>query len=194
MSEPKMNTWPDNGDWLEHLVRLNEQLSAFESADPQAAGASPDFQRRCSTAAAAALGIARLRRQRQRLGFLPLPLWEYIGELGKAAGVDLEPIRLSAGSEPTPAGAPRGLVRLCRQLGFSVRETLMHLGLDLAERVGASPLPVMARQQRGRGEADALAAHEESLRAALAECGVADEFLALETAVRSLYAEGSDGR
>jgi len=193
MSESKMNS-PEAGDWLERLVRLNEELKAFEGVDPQAVGASSDFQRSCSTAAAAALGIARLRRQRQRLGFLPLPLWEYLGELGKAAGVDLGTIGLNVGSEPAAAGVSLRLARLCHQLGLSVREALLHLGLDLAERVGASPLPVMARQQPGTRRDDTLAAHEESLREALADCGAANEFLALENELRSVYGDRSDGR
>jgi hypothetical protein len=190
----KSHSNPGGGsfDWLEATLRIREDLSLFESPGPELAEVPAVFAERCEAAAAAALGIARLRRERSRLGFVPLRLSEYLEELARSARVELLSLLAASGIhvEGDELGPLPAVARFCRRLGLSVREALVHLGFGLAERLGAPPVPVVLARQEGPGRArDALGAYEAALRRTLAEIGAAGELQALEARLRAAYEE-----
>jgi hypothetical protein len=112
------------------------------------------FQGRCDEAVAAAYSIARLKRERQRVGFVPLPLTEYIHGLVKLAGVSLGPVFSTLGVNDLSAaesGSARGAARLAREIGMSLREALTHLRIGLAAQAGAAPVPLLVARHRSTG-------------------------------------------
>ncbi|HKH44908.1 MAG TPA: hypothetical protein VKM72_09635 [Thermoanaerobaculia bacterium] len=179
-------------DWLEAALRIRHDLSLFESSGPEPAEVSAAFAERCEAAATAALGIARLRRERSRLGFVPLRLSEYLEELARSAKVEIHSLLAASGIhvEGDELGPIPAVARFCRQLGLSVREALVHLGFGLAERLGAPPVPVvLARQDRPGSVRDTVGAYEAALRGTLAEIGATGEFYTLEARLRAAYEE-----
>ena len=147
-----MNKWDEEPDgesagpapWFTEVLRATLPEPSAEEA----------FQGRCDEAGAAAHGIARLRREHQRVGFVPLPLAEYIHGLVKLAGVPLGPVFSWLGvSDLTSAepGSARGAARLAREIGMSLREALTHLRIDLAAQAGAAPVPLLVARHRAPG-------------------------------------------
>jgi len=193
--EGSLDTRRRGSDWLQQALRISDELSLF-SGGSQPPAVPAVFRERCETAAAAALGIARLGREKSRVGFVPLPLSEYLQELAKSARVELDPLLAASGIrlEDDALGPTQALAYFCRRLGLSLREALLHLGLGLSERLGAPPVPVvMARQDGASGGRDALAAYEVALRGTLSEIGAAGELQTLEAELRSVYGESSHG-
>jgi hypothetical protein len=148
-----MSKWDEEPDgessglapWFTEVMRATLPEPAAEEA----------FHGRLDEAAAAAHGIARLRRERQRVGFVPLPLAEYIHGLVKLAGVPLGPVFSWLGvtdltrGEP---GSPRGAALLARAIGMSLREALTHLRIGLAAQAGAAPVPLLVARHRSTGQ------------------------------------------
>jgi len=179
-------------DWLEATLRIRHDLSLFESSGPEPAEVSAAFADRCEAAATAALGIAHLRRERSRMGFIPLRLFEYLEELARSATVEIHPLLAASGIhvDGDELGPLPAVARFCRRLGLSVREALVHLGFGLAERLGAPPFPVVLARQESPGRTrDALRIYETALRGTFAEIGAAEEFQALEARLRMMYEE-----
>lgn len=118
------------------------------------ASAEEAFRGRCHEAGAAAHSIARLRHERQRVGFVPLPLAEYIQGLVKLAGVPLGPVFARLGVTDLTCAEPdsvRGAARLAREVGISLRETLAHLRIGLAAQAGSAPFPLLVARCRATG-------------------------------------------
>jgi hypothetical protein len=183
-------------DKVQLALRISNELSLFESAAHQLPETSAAFLRRCEAAAAVALGLARLAREKSRVGFLPLPLTEYLEELAKSARVELRPLLAASdtGVKGEDSGPFLGLARLCQRLGFSLRETLLHLGLGLAESHGAPPVSMMmARQNTASSGRDPFATYEAALRGVLSEIGATQKLEALEAELRLAYAESRHG-
>lgn len=192
----KSQSNPNGGsvDWLEATLRIRDDLSLFESSGPEPAEASAAFAAQCEAAAETALGIARLRRERSRLGFVPLRLSEYLEELARSAKVEIHSLLAASGihAEGNELGPFPAVARFCRRLGLSVREAVVHLGFDLAERLGASPVPVVLARQDSPGRVrDVLDVYEGALRGTLAEIGAAGELHALEARLRVAYEESN---
>ena len=183
-----------SSDWLEATLRLRHDLSLFERSGPEPAEVSAAFAERCAAAATAALGIARLRRERSRLGFVPLRLSEYLEELARSAKIELHSLLAASGIhvEGDELGPLPAVARFCRRLGLSVREALVHLSFGLAERLGAPPVPVVMARQDSPGRArDVLGTYEAALRETFAEIGAAGELQALEAKLRVAYEESN---
>jgi len=195
MTEKSHSTANDGSfDWLEATLRIRHDLSLFESSGPEPAEFSAAFAERCEEAAAAALGIARLRRERSRLGFVPLRLSEYLAELARSAKVEIHALLAASGIhvEDDELGPLPAVARFCRRLDLSMREALVHLGVGLAERLGAPPVPVVLARQDSPGRArDTLGAYEVALRGTFAEIGAAGELHALEARLRAAYQESN---
>ena len=190
----KPHSNPNGGsfDWLEAMLRIRHDLSLFDSSGPEPAEVSAAFAERCEAAAAAALGIARLRRERSRLGFVPLRLSEYLEELARSAKIEIHSLLAASGIhvEGDELGPLPAVARFCRRLGLSVREALVHLGFGLAERLGAPPVPVALARQDSPGRArDTFGAYEAALRGSFTEIGAAGELQALEVRLRAAYEE-----
>jgi hypothetical protein len=147
-----MNKWDEEPDgessgpaqWFTEVMRATLPEPSAEEA----------FRARCDEAAVVAHSIARLRRERQRVGFVPLPLAEYIHGLVKLASVPLGPVFSWLGvtdltfAEP---GSARGAARLAREIGMSLREALTHLRIGLAAQAGAAPVPLLVARHRSAG-------------------------------------------
>jgi hypothetical protein len=181
--------------WIDDALRITNELALFEagSTEPEVPMA---FRERCHAAAAVVFSAAQLRRERSRVGFLPLPLSEYLQELAKSVGVALHPL-LAASGVSSSAGNDLGLIRpwarLCRWLGFPTREAFLHLGMSLAENLGATPpTMIMARRRRPDRGRDPLAECEGELRQALGEIGVIAELNQLEAELKEVYEEPVD--
>jgi hypothetical protein len=190
-----MQTTADHGDWVQEAVRVSEELFLFEPDAMPPAPTAADFGERCKAAAEAAVGIATLRSEKARLGFIPIPIGEYLGELSKPMRIDLRPVLAAAGvsREGATLAPTRELARLCKWLGFSFRETFLHFGMALAERVGAASIsPVMTRRGGSLAVADPLEGYETLLRLTLGERQALGRLEALERELRSVFAEPAD--
>jgi hypothetical protein len=114
------------------------------------------FEERCRSAAAAALSVERLREERQRVGFVPLSLGEYISGLVQLADAPLAPVLSWLGVEDlsgTEPGSARAAARLAREIGMSMHETLAHLRVGLAAQFGSAPVPLLVARHRAPGPA-----------------------------------------
>lgn len=111
-------------------------------------------------AGSVAFAMARLRAERQRVGFVPLPFGEYLAGLAKIAGVAVTSVFDWAGihdpMRPNAEAAAR-IGRLAHGLGFHLEELLLHLRVGVAERVAGAPLPMLAAH---RGSAAATLPRE----------------------------------
>jgi hypothetical protein len=183
---------PAPAGWLDEALRIYREVSLLEGdafAEPEPAS-GPRFRE----AAATAWALARLRRERQRTGFVPLGIGGYLKTLARAARIDLGPVLAACGvgdpASQDPA-AVRPLARLCRSLDMSVRETFVQLGLGLAEQLGVMPAPVWAARARGPAAPhDSLAESEQALRRALARDDDATvKVHALESEVLAVFEE-----
>src|SRR5262249_50810798 len=146
-------------------------------------------------AAESAHVLATLRQERQRVGFSPLPVGTYLRGLARAVGIELAPHLSAWGiaelSPTTPAGTS-ALARLCRRLGISARAAAIHLGLSLAESLGAAPgAELLARTRSGRKTRDLLGESEAALNRVVRRygAGAAERFAVVEAEVRTVYAE-----
>ncbi|HZF09887.1 MAG TPA: hypothetical protein VFE33_13945 [Thermoanaerobaculia bacterium] len=172
--------------WLGDVLWSVEEL-------PQAATVSELFQGRCIKAAQVALDLARLRRERQRVGFVPMAIGDYLRGLGRAIGTDLRALAVSLGIRDLDAADPesvRLVAQLCCRLELPLREALLHLRIAFVERLGAAPM-LLARQRSGRGRRESLDECERIMREILTDSGVAvgTELRTLEDELRQAYKE-----
>lgn len=118
------------------MAHLNDGGALWEGVSVQV---SPEFQHRCEVAAIEAMGIAKLRYERERIGFLALSFAAYITALAQSAKVSLDAslqlLGLKDLSTVTLDSIPM-LARLASDLGMSFRQTLVHLRVSVAEREG----------------------------------------------------------
>src|SRR4051812_31954834 len=107
----------DPPDWLLNLLRAARHQDVPEG-----------FRQRCRQSAGAALTLARLRRERERIGFVPLSLPDYVEGMARALGESLSEVLAWLGlRELRGEDAAAPLARLGHALGMSWRETLAHL-------------------------------------------------------------------
>jgi len=111
----------------------------------------PAFEARCRQAAEAALSIAMLRAERQRVGFVPMPFSDYVNGLVKLANVPLSPIMSWLGVE-TFSGLDLKVVnayaRLAQAIGLSLREVAMLMRISFAAQVGSVPVSLLVARRR----------------------------------------------
>lgn len=187
-----------NGE-IEHMS--NEDRDLFNNYDPPNwlkeamahSQVSPQFRERCSEAASVALSIAKMRRQRsQTQRFVDLSIDAYLSGTAHLAGADLERVLRwvnVSGLTPLTMDNIRGVMRICKEVGISLREALAHVRIGFAEDQGFGPFSLVAAQ---RGTVDRALEHCE---AALADVergytGQAQQQIrALEEEVHSAYRE-----
>lgn len=154
------------GDWEEFQQPLDEPI-------PQA------FQERLNVTVDAALSLARLRRERERVGFRALPLDEYLRELAKQANVSLAFVlaRFGLGKlASVGVESAEALARLAKTLGIELRELLAYLRLGVASRFNFTPSLLLARQRSSGGWRNPA-----RRRSLLEECEAALEWLERNT-------------
>jgi hypothetical protein len=147
----KQKPHDEEWDWLSYLMSVERDAAAFESLDVEPLELSPDFQLKFQEAAAATYAIAKLRMERQRVGFVPLPLTEYLQSLVEVAGVSvvglLDKMGIPDLSSFTKENA-RAFARFARALGMSLREALVHIRIGFAARQVAAPMPFLIAHRR----------------------------------------------
>lgn len=132
--------------WVAGAVRLAFDASAFETLDIQGTATSESFRIKCRRAAANSLTVLRLRRERQRVGFLPVALTDYIQGLAKVADLSLSEVLTSIGLEELNLRTPQhatSLGSLARAIGLSLRETLAQLRIDFAAQREMAPIALL---------------------------------------------------
>lgn len=153
---PKIESDSNNMDegvvspiWLTEALEQSRDYALFN--EPQEGTVETQFQNRCREAAGVAYSLAQLRRERERIGFVPLSLNAYIQGLVKMTDVSLTPIRKWLGlDELTQIGASSalGLARLAQGLGIQLREALIHLRIGFAEQIDGAPMPLLIARHR----------------------------------------------
>jgi hypothetical protein len=154
---------------------------------------SPEFRARCEDAGRVALAIAKMRRERSRAQrFVELSLELYIDGIAKLSGADLVTI-LAWLKVPDlrnlEAETIRGVMRLCKEIGMSLREALAHVRIGFAEAQGFGPFSLVVAR-RGPGDRGL-----EFCEAALSEVetsyptAILQKIHSLEDAIQSIYRE-----
>jgi hypothetical protein len=156
MNEPKQisSINDESGEppeWLNAMLRLAGEADAFNEIEGEAETTSPPFQSRCQEASEVALILAKLSKERQRIGFVPLSFADYIHGLVKVANVRLalvfKRLKINDLSRPSPNDA-KAFARLAQQLGVSLREVLIHIRIGFAARIDSAPVPLLLARHR----------------------------------------------
>lgn len=183
-------------DWLAAALHLAGDAAAFESADSSAANLSAGFHRRCRQAAGQALAILKMRQERQRIGFLAVPLADYLQGLMKVAGVSLSQVLAATGitdlalQTPGPLTAVGGLAQA---IGMSLREVLVHLRIGIAAQSQPVPMTLLvAHRHAGDPRRSPLEICEAVLLQieSTYDAGGLNHLRAAEQAIRRAYREG----
>jgi hypothetical protein len=136
--------------WLSDALGAAGGLLHFSFPDEP--DSNDSFIRRCREAAEVALGVAKMRKEQQRIGFVPLSFADYVQGLVKVSGVSLQKVLARYGIKDLSAtdedSAPL-LARLAREVGMGVRETLAHINISLAAQLNAAPMPLLVARYRG---------------------------------------------
>jgi len=143
-----------------HIERLFSRSLAgarHEADDTQLAGlaraaaweaerdtGSAQFRRRCQDAALTAHHalvshhLAKMAAERERVGFQPLPLSQYVETLAQSVGADLGLVMKWAGISGNSSDGSRVTletaapwVRICHGLGMELRQILLHVRLSV---------------------------------------------------------------
>lgn len=138
-------------EWIDGALAVISDWVAFSK--PEAVDAEPPdeaFMQRCRVSVQAALIISKLREERQRIGFVPLPLADYLQGLAKVANTSMAPLLEWLGIAnlsglDASAGA---LIRLARDIGCSLRETLAYARITLAGLSNSVPVAVLVARHR----------------------------------------------
>ena len=178
----------EDKELLDHYEQPTWLRLALESSR-----ASPEFVARCQEAAMVALAIAKMRRERSRARrFVDLSLESYIGGVAKLSGADLQGVLTwlkVPGLGNLGLETVRGAMRLCKEIGMSLREVLAHVRIGFAEAQGFGPFSLVVAR-RGPGDRGL-----EYCETALAEVetgypiATIQQIRSLEDAIHSAYRE-----
>ena len=140
--------------WLTDVLQMSRTGVDFHNPAAETSQISDAFRHRCHEAAEVALSIMKLQNERQRIGFVPVSFTEYVHGLAKIAGLSLSAVLSRLGivelSQPNLSSA-RAFARLAQELGFSLRETLVHVRIGFAEGLNSAPVSMMVAQRRSGG-------------------------------------------
>lgn len=133
--------------WVEDML----ELTAFYEAllDHHSTQITEKFRQECIESADATWVMAKLQAGRERYGFHPLPLVDYLQKLAEIVNVSmvnvLERFGIAELSSPT-IETVRPFARLAQQIGISLDETLMHFRIGLAELAGYNLMLLSTRR------------------------------------------------
>jgi len=194
----ELNEDIDMPQWLASVLRLAGDEAAFETSNFAVPEISESFRLRCHQAVEEALIILKLRRERQRIGFLAVSLVDYLQGLIKVA--DIVPSQVPAllidiaNRLQTPEYLS-SIGHLTKKIGMSLQETLAHLRIGFAaQHQLASMTLLVAHRQAG----DPRRSQLENCEAVLSqiEAGYDARSLrdlrAIEQALRKTYEEGDN--
>ncbi len=138
--------------WFVDALNISRSFALFRDVDAESEQVAAAFRQRCHDAADVALTMAKLRKERQRVGFVPLSFADYVQGLVRVAGVSLSSLLAWLGIadvSQTDAGSARALARLAREIGLNLREALAHARIGFAGRIDPAPIPVLVAHRRG---------------------------------------------
>ncbi|HMG73128.1 MAG TPA: hypothetical protein VK582_06460 [Pyrinomonadaceae bacterium] len=136
-------------EWVLSILTLFESSTA-ENAKSDKTPIDEMFTKRCAGAAELALNLAKLRQERQRVGFVPLSATDYIRRLIELVDIPESPILSWLQSEDFSLDDPKSanaFARLAQRVGISLREALVHLRISFAAQRG-SPVPILLARTR----------------------------------------------
>jgi len=130
---------------MDSALALYREAAHFNAAAGETV--PPAFAERLREAGRLAWAIGKLRRQREQIGFVPVPLGEYLRGLASVAAVALAPVLAWVGVSSTEPfddeASASGLARLGEGLGMGFRQLLLHLRIGLVERAEGAPVAVL---------------------------------------------------
>jgi hypothetical protein len=157
MNEPEQNSpaqieTHEPPAWLVNFLRVAAESALLDA--PEEVPAPPELLAGYRAAADVALSFARLRKERDSIGFVPLSIVDYVQGLIKVTNAPLTPILTWLGitdlAELGPRSA-RAFAKLTQGVGISLREALVHLRIGLAEQIDSVPMPLVVARQRSSG-------------------------------------------
>ena len=134
--------------WLIHKLQLAGEYTAF--TDDNQPAVSDKFRGRAREIAET---LNKLRVEREKIGFVPISIGDYIQGIAKVANLSLSStlnwLGISDICRPDPQSAG-GFARLGLETGLSFSEILTHIRVAFAGFAGSSPIPLlMARCRSG---------------------------------------------
>src|SRR5918912_546919 len=187
----------DTPAWLTDVLRISRDSLLFSQFEDEPVSA--ELHEKFREAASIALNLGKLRKERERVGFVPLSLAAYVQGLVKVAKVPLAPILSWLGIDDLSqfsSASARGFARLAQGIGVELREALIHLRIGFAEQIDAAPMPLLVARQRSTG---ARRSHLEECEAVLGDIESEYELDALrqlrrtEFEFRAAYKEQESG-
>lgn len=182
--------------WLSEALYGTSGLVQFSY--PDAFDEVAAFTRRCREGAKIALGISKLRKEQQRIGFVPLPFADYIQGLVKVSGVSLPEVLAKFGIKDLASSDERSaptLARLAKAVGIGLRETLAHFNISFATQLNTAPIPLLvARYRRTEPRQTSVDACEAVLRQLASQYDLSSlkELRRIEVGVRAVFTEEQD--
>lgn len=144
----------EHPEWLAEVLDACRRSGTFSLSDGEADQVSPELMGRYASAARVAYSVALLRKERQRVGFVPLSFADYVNGLMKVNNVALAPVLRWFGiddmARPEPATA-RAFARLADALGMNLREALAHIRIGFAALIDSAPIPLLVARHRFAG-------------------------------------------
>jgi hypothetical protein len=138
--------------WVEEVLRFCKDSGIFVLTDGTLD--PPELVSRYEEAARVGYIVARLRQERERIGFVPLSFSEYVDGLLKVINAPITPVLVWLGlpglTQPDATSA-RSFALLARELGMSLRETLAHLRISFASQLETIPIPLLVARHRVDG-------------------------------------------
>jgi hypothetical protein len=183
----------DTPSWLTDVLRVSRDSLLFSQFEHEPI--LEESHEKYREAAYIALSMMKLRKERERVGFVPLSLAAYVQGLVKVAKVPLTPILAWLGIDDLSqlgSGSARGFALLAQGIGVGLREALIHLRIGFAEQIDAAPMPLLVARQRSTG---ARRSHLEECEAVLGdieseyELGCLRELRRTEFEFRAAYKE-----
>ena len=152
-------------EWLKRVLLAVDDLEAFSA--PTVSPPAEGFVTRCRLAGETAAAIVKLRRERSRIGFVPMSFADYVQGLTKVARVPLPSVLEFFGiGDLTQIGpmSVAGWASLGRSIGLSAREMLAHMRIAFAGQQDMAPIPLLiAHARSGPTQRDPLEECEEML-------------------------------
>ncbi len=141
-------------EWLAEVLDACRRSGTFSLMNEETEQVSPELLGRYSEAARVAHSVALLRKERQRVGFVPLSFADYVNGLMKVTNVPLAPVLRWFGiadlARPEPSTA-RDFARLAEALGMNLREALAHIRIGFAALIDFAPIPLLVARHRAAG-------------------------------------------
>ena len=141
---------------MSHIERVESPVWLTEIL--ATANITDSLRERMKGAGQLAYIMARMRAEKTKVGFVPLPFMEYLEGLATLAGVPLSYLHISTGipdADHITTSTVSLVGRLAHILGFKLEELILHLRVGFAEHTSGTPLPMLAAHRGASTQGDA---------------------------------------